>query len=1097
MTRNDTASEFATVTVNLLSQPKSEETEGGQQQRNDNTDDDLAMQDINEEDGSDKEDIKEEEELEETESEDSEHESQFRRSKTPLKTAPREHVTLVPLLALPNISLACPKCSLNVNICHVRTHRDFHTALQTFKFAQNFRPQTLKTLIKRRKVVIKKLQESSPQNNGKAGFADKNLQKINTAFEILKSELEGTGNAFRVLETELDPQINKLYNMELSCTLAVSLCEESNSRWKNMEDTHAYQDTFLEDPRCCFMGIYDGYCGNVTAQKCAKFLHVFLKDELEERRKLNPHLSKERISTAFKQAYYKFQKMLLKTTEDEEKSRSRWSGCSALTCLLTSDACCFANAGNVGALLVRANGIVKVLASRHDLYNKKERDRVRRYKGVIVKTEKCALINGALGTTRGLGNIGDVGLNHCIIIEPKFKYVKLLETDQVIVLASSGLWKMFSYDETSHLVFGFFGKVKRNTVHGIVYGNSIPSLREDGRLGNEHEEVYDRMENRHKYFKQFVRPKTSSQLGRHSSMSFFQYIRTIEEEKKPSLRVSLQIPPWTKNLGRRMSDTCLHYQGNSLHGNEDEEQLERDDEDFDEEIPSHCSLKRRHSLPDQLGLTKLHLFSKTDFTLTRKDKERLLAKYLAKRLARSQTKIPSQNLFRGGTSDKEKYFLEIRDQEGRTLSLPEHERKALALAMTLDEKGKSTLKQKNYAQALLYLLEADKEFRLCRAEILNAVDNYAILCMDVVWCYLCLKSIEDLPDAENRLRTCQACFEKSYGPNLERLRAVQGGTGREVALFVRLHTLQAVCAYHSGQYETAMSVLNKAENEMGRLRVGDSQLTQLVAMGFSVREARLGLRACDGDVTNSIDYISRRKQPIDVSSKIKTTEFLSNYSNDPTLRVSGKLGDSALTSAFNALMKSPHKDEILQCFREMLVTPQYLTQIVDLLEDACDSFQQEKVQPYTRDGLKSSLSSCNGWEKLLMLLGFSFDHKKGRKMIYPEDDFKDIVFSCCGLATALYGLTSQQCLALKDHTPEYCDPLLYLIRNAIYGRNTQADDPKLNRIYTHSSSPGKSFMLALGFNLTTEKGKDMLALPIDHMCPLEDAYVAVFVMSSK
>jgi len=203
MTRNDTASEFATVTVNLLSQPKPEETEGGQQQRNDNTDDDLAMQDINEEDGSDKEDIKEEEELDETESEDSEHESQFRRSKTPLKTAPSEHVTLVPLLALPNISLACPKCSLNVNICHVRTHRDFHTALQTFKFAQNFRPQTLKTLIKRRKVVIKKLQESSAQNNGKAGFADKNLQKINTAFEILKSELEGTGNAFRVLETEL------------------------------------------------------------------------------------------------------------------------------------------------------------------------------------------------------------------------------------------------------------------------------------------------------------------------------------------------------------------------------------------------------------------------------------------------------------------------------------------------------------------------------------------------------------------------------------------------------------------------------------------------------------------------------------------------------------------------------------------------------------------------------------------------------------------------------------------------------------------------------------------------------------------------------
>ena len=37
--------------------------------------------------------------------------------------------------------------------------------------------------------------------------------------------------------------------------------------------------------------------------------------------------------------------------------------------------------------------------------------------------------------------------------------------------------------------------------------------------------------------------------------------------------------------------------------------------------------------------------------------------------------------------------------------------------------------------------------RNCRAEILDSVDNFAILCLDIVWCYLCLENISELPDA--------------------------------------------------------------------------------------------------------------------------------------------------------------------------------------------------------------------------------------------------------------------------------------------------------------------------------------------------------------
>lgn len=202
MTRNTTENAFATVTVNLLSRPKyqdgEEQPHSDEDITNGETNDGVKMPD-DEEDNSEKDDNKDHENIEETESDSDNEDGSMQRTKTPLSSI--RNVTLTPLV-LPNIALACPKCSTYVNICHLRSHRDFHAALQTFKFDQHYIPQNLKTLIKRRKTLIKKLQETSRQTNGN-GFSDKNLQRINTAFEILKSELEGTGDTFRILETEL------------------------------------------------------------------------------------------------------------------------------------------------------------------------------------------------------------------------------------------------------------------------------------------------------------------------------------------------------------------------------------------------------------------------------------------------------------------------------------------------------------------------------------------------------------------------------------------------------------------------------------------------------------------------------------------------------------------------------------------------------------------------------------------------------------------------------------------------------------------------------------------------------------------------------
>lgn len=69
-------------------------------------------------------------------------------------------------------------------------------------------------------------------------------------------------------------------------------------------------------------------------------------------------------------------------------------------------------------------------------------------------------------------------------------------------------------------------------------------------------------------------------------------------------------------------------------------------------------------------------------------------------------------------------FLSLPDQTGESLNLPDSERKALIIAMSLHEKGRFALKRKNYNLALILLLEARNEYSQCRSEILHRADNY-------------------------------------------------------------------------------------------------------------------------------------------------------------------------------------------------------------------------------------------------------------------------------------------------------------------------------------------------------------------------------------
>lgn len=203
---------------------------------------------------------------------------------------------------------------------------------------------------------------------------------------------------------------------------------------------------------------------------------------------------------------------------------------------------------------------------------------------------------------------------------------------------------------------------------------------------------------------------------------------------------------------------------------------------------------------------------------------------------------------------------QMEDQEGNVIHLPPNERQSLMLALAMHEKGKSALKRDDYSEALVFLLDADNEYKMCNSTLLQSVDNYALLNLDIAWCYLCLRSVTQLPDAEQRLLVCERNFKKTYGPNLDRVVSLKGNSANEKALLLRLHLLQGVLYFHQNRRGEAVAMLSMAESELRTLKVNENSLATLIEMGYTASEGRLGLRASNGDVDSAVTHIIENRE---------------------------------------------------------------------------------------------------------------------------------------------------------------------------------------------------------------------------------------------
>ncbi|TDG47533.1 hypothetical protein AWZ03_005972 [Drosophila navojoa] len=209
--------------------------------------------------------------------------------------------------------------------------------------------------------------------------------------------------------------------------------------------------------------------------------------------------------------------------------------------------------------------------------------------------------------------------------------------------------------------------------------------------------------------------------------------------------------------------------------------------------------------------------------------------------------------------DSDHHFVDLEDQDGNAMFLPPQENRALLLGMALCEKARSAMRREHYDEALLLFLEADEKFNNCDSKFLECVDNYALLNLDIVWCYLCLKNITQLPDAQRRLDVCERILQRSYGPNFSRLYALKGSSCPERAIIVRLQLLQGVILFHSNRHDEARSRLETVATALSELKVSTEQLALLVEMGFDASAARLALRSSNGNVERAVQFIQQRR----------------------------------------------------------------------------------------------------------------------------------------------------------------------------------------------------------------------------------------------
>lgn len=204
--------------------------------------------------------------------------------------------------------------------------------------------------------------------------------------------------------------------------------------WRStMEDAHCIKLDLGKklgklDDNCLLVAVFDGHCGPVTAQTCARNICNWLTS--------TPEFQNGKYEEALRAAYIKGDSSLHKMHPSDS------SGCTGNSLLVVGNSLFCANCGDSRAVLCREGKAVP-LSNDHKPTNPEEEQRIKRA-SMCVRANR---VEGLLALSRAFGDFAfkDQSIlpeNQAITVVPDVKKVELTPLDEFVIVACDGVWDM-------------------------------------------------------------------------------------------------------------------------------------------------------------------------------------------------------------------------------------------------------------------------------------------------------------------------------------------------------------------------------------------------------------------------------------------------------------------------------------------------------------------------------------------------------------------------------------------------------------------------------------------------------------------------------